>query len=83
MKSWEISPRTPHLNFDWDENYNKSVECPSCGIRFDIADQHYWERKSKGEGVGPRTKVFCTNKCRQKAYRQRKRKKKAEAGSTT
>ncbi len=65
--------RTQHVGFEWDAATGKDyVHCPQCGTRFEIVAAGYWYRKTAGENVVPRTKVFCSNKCKQKAYRGRR-----------
>ena len=55
-----------------------SVVCPACCARFLIRSRCYWETAIPKAGgfMEPRrhraTRVFCSNKCRQKAYRARK-----------
>jgi endogenous inhibitor of DNA gyrase (YacG/DUF329 family) len=63
--------RSRHTGFEMTEDYRTSVACPACGRRFEIASTSYWTRRLAGESVAPMTRVFCSNRCRQKAYRRR------------
>jgi len=41
-------------------------------VKFEIVSQRYWQRKNNGENISYSTKVFCSGKCKQKAYRIRR-----------
>jgi hypothetical protein len=63
--------RTKPHGFEMDESYRTHQRCPECERRFEVVQCRYWERKWAGENVAPRTRVFCSNACKQRAYRKR------------
>ena len=62
---WNGRTRPAHTE-DW-----KQV-CPACGREVKTQGAHYWESRRNGEDVSPATRVYCSNKCRQRAYRIRR-----------
>lgn len=63
---------------DEAEYGTQSLVCPVCGARFLIRREGYWQTAvptAKGSMQAKRhrgTRVFCSNACKQKAYRARK-----------
>jgi YHS domain-containing protein len=44
--------------------------CPVCKRKLCL-EMSYWREKRKGEDVSYRSRIFCSNACKQKAYRSR------------
>lgn len=65
LAAWNGRTSPAHTK-DW-----KQV-CPVCGSEVKTQGPHYWEARRNGENVSPVTRVYCSNKCRQKAYRTRR-----------
>lgn len=70
--------RTEHAGYELTgELGTASVACPQCGSRFYIRREGYWDTARKQPGAklqAPRyrmTRVFCSNACKQAAYRAR------------
>lgn len=68
-----MSHRTKQQGFRMDDEYRTFQSCPECDEEFEVVDARYWSRKLAGEKVFPRTRVFCSNACKQAAWRKRKR----------
>jgi hypothetical protein len=74
LARWRYKPRHKQVLAEWGRSYvtpDKAL-CPTCGKTFDTARTGTFELIRKGFAPAPATRVFCSNACRQKAYRKRR-----------